>query len=364
MRQHSTVCEHLRRDRYIWNRRACRALRAENRNGSWSAAQVILRYLEPCETNEIGPAPVSGSQLDDYARFLAASDPLADAVAGAFAALPASRGRRLLELALDHGIDAVPDQEPALVELFAQLDAIPYWVDWERLDRGGALFLRSGALGITVLALYSLPLTYSSPGGNKPLVFTGHLLRRAPRRLAETASFAVATSRPGGLRRFADGFKSTVKVRLMHAQVRRLLWRSGRWDGDVWGTPINQVYLAGTNLALSAILLEGLQRFGFRFSTDEAEALLHLWRYSGYLSGIDTELLCSARADARWLGDLILSREGPPDADSRALIEALMTASYLPMLERFGWRTEALYGISRALIGDQLADELGYPKSS
>ena len=168
---------------------------------------------------------------DDYVRFLATTDPLADAVAAAFAALPAGRGRRLLDTALDYGVEAVPDAGPALTALFAQLDHVPLWVDWERLDRGGALFLRSGAFGILVLALYSLPLTYSSPGGNKPLVFTGNLLRRAPGRLAETARFAVATSRPGGLRRFADGFKSTVKVRLMHAQVRRLLWQSGRWNG-------------------------------------------------------------------------------------------------------------------------------------
>jgi hypothetical protein len=304
-----------------------------------------------------------GEGADAYARFLVMADPLADAVAAAFTTLPAGRGRRLLERALDHGIDAVPDDVPALADLFAQLDDVPYWVDWDRIHRGGELFLRSGAFGIAVLALSSLPITYSSPGGNKPLVFTGNLLRRAPRRLAETASFAVASSRPGGLHRFGDGFKSTVKVRLMHAQVRRLLWRSGRWQGDDWGAPINQVYLAGTNLALSAVLLDGLERLGFRFTSEEGEALLHLWRYSGYLSGVDPALLCSTRAEARWLGELILRREGPPDADSRALVEALMTATYFPAMDRWRWRVAAAYGLSRSLIGDRLADDLGYPRS-
>ncbi len=313
--------------------------------------------------SEVRPRRVPLGPPDDYVRYLATTDPLADAVAAAFAALPAGRGRRLLDTALDHGVEAVPDAGPALTALFAQLDHVPLWVDWERLDRGGALFLRSGAFGILVLALYSLPLTYSSPGGNKPLVFTGNLLRRAPGRLAETARFAVATSRPGGLRRFADGFKSTVKVRLMHAQVRRLLWQSGRWNGPEWGAPVNQLYLAGTNLALSAVLLDGLQRLGLRFSDSEGEALLHLWRYSGYLSGVDPELLCATRADARRLGDLILAHEGPPDGDSRALVEALMTASYFPTIDGLRWRTAAAFGLSRALIGNQLADALGYPRS-
>jgi hypothetical protein len=113
-----------------------------------------------------------------------------------------------------------------------QIDTVPPWVDWELLDRGGAVFLRSGGLGIAALSLAALPLSYASGVGNKPLVFTGHLLRRAPRRLAETARFTVATSQPGGLRRFAPGFKFTVKVRLMHAQVRRLLWGSGRWNPE------------------------------------------------------------------------------------------------------------------------------------
>lgn len=313
---------------------------------------------------ETHPLSLPDRQAADYVRFLAIADPLADAVAAEFASLPSGAGRRMLEKALRDGIDAVTDAPQTLRDLFAQLDDIPLWVDWERLDRGGSVFLRSGALGIAVLSLYSLPLTYSSPNGNKPLVFTGHLLKRAPRRMAETASFAVAVSRPGGLTRFAEGFDIAVKVRLMHAQVRRLLWRSGRWNGSEWGTPINQIYMAGTNLSLSAVMLEGLERLGFRVTADEGDALLHLWRYSGYLSGVDPELLCSTRADARWLGNLIFAGEESPDDDSRALVEALMKSSYLPRLEGMRWREDIAYGLSRALIGDRLANALGYPKTA
>jgi hypothetical protein len=303
------------------------------------------------------------SQADDYARLLATADPLADAVASAFAALPSGAGRRMLDTALKQGINAVEDAPQALIDMFAQLDAVPLWVDWDRMDRGGQVFLRSGGLGIAVLSLYSLPITYSSPHGNKPLVFTGHLLKRAPRRLAETASFVVATCRPGGLHRYAEGFAITIKVRLMHAQVRRLLWRSGRWSDDDWGTPINQVYLAGTNLALSAILLDGLERLGAPCSREDGEALLHLWRYSGYLTGVSPELLCSTRGEAKWLGEMIFNSEAAPDDDSRALVNALMTSSFLPWFNEYSWWRSAAYGMSRALIGDQLADSLGYPKT-
>jgi ER-bound oxygenase mpaB/B'/Rubber oxygenase, catalytic domain len=297
-----------------------------------------------------------------YVRFLAAVDPLADAAAASFADGSASNGRKMLETALNAGIAAVANPSPALVELFKQLDAVPIWVDWDRIDKGGAVLLRSGALGVAVLNLFSLPIMYSSAGGTKPLVFTGDLLRRAPRRLAETARFVLSSSRPGGLRRFSDGFKITVRVRLMHAQVRRLLLRSGKWKPE-WGQPVNQLYMAGTNVALSAGVLEGLQRLGFRFSSADEEALLHMWRYSGYLSGVDPELLVSTRDEGRIIGELIRDGEGPPDADSRALVVALMTAAYHPMLEGAKWPAKISYAISRKLIGDPLADALGYPPS-
>jgi hypothetical protein len=304
---------------------------------------------------------VEQQEVERFRRYLEVADPLADALAAALSEEPAGRGRRMLDTALDHGIEAVERPPQAMVDLFRQVDDVPPWVDWERIEQGGAVFLRSGALGIAALGLLALPLTYSSGIGNKPLVFTGHLLRRAPRRLAETARFAVATSRPGGLRRFAEGFKFTIKVRLMHAQVRRLLFRSGRWKPQ-WGMPINQAFLAGTNLAMSLGLVQGVRRFGFRISRGEAEALLHLWRYSGYVSGIEPHLLCSTEAEGHKLGIGIFAAAGAPDDDSRALVDALMTASYFPALE-LPWRAAAAYGLSRRLIGDELADALGYPKS-
>src|SRR5689334_6607622 len=88
---------------------------------------------------------------DRYRRALGTLDPLADNLAAAFAELPAGRGRVLLETALHAGIDAIADPPQALVDLFTRLDDVPLWVDWDRLERGGRLLLRSGLLGIAVL---------------------------------------------------------------------------------------------------------------------------------------------------------------------------------------------------------------------
>jgi hypothetical protein len=307
---------------------------------------------------------VYGGRLHRYARYLEQMDPLADDVVAAFSALPAGRAQRMLNTALDEGIDAVPDPPPALRRLFAQLDSVPLWVDWAQQDRGGAAFLRSGPLGVAVIAYYGLPLSYCSPSGNKPLVFSGRMTERAARRLGETGRFVLATCQPGALQRRSAGFKITVKVRLMHAQVRRLLERSGRWRTEAWGAPINQCYLAGTNLLFSGALILGLRRCGFRFSRDESEALMGLWRYSGYLMGIQPELLCSTEGEAVWLSKIITMVDKAPDADARMLVKALMETPPTPQSLAAGWTPALAYGVSRALIGDTRADELGFPRTS
>ncbi|MCW5633878.1 MAG: DUF2236 domain-containing protein [Rubrivivax sp.] len=295
-----------------------------------------------------------------YHRYVNAADPAADAVAAAFAALPAGRGRQMLEVALAQGIAAVPEAPPALVDFFAQLDAVPVWVDWKLVDRGGLLFLRSGVVGIAALNLACLPMMYRSPSGNKPLVITGQLLRRAPRRLAETARFMLETSRPGGLHRDAEGFRMTVRVRLMHAQVRRLLRPSGRWN-PAWGEPVNQLYMAATGITLSVVFLRSLRRLGVLVGHDDAQALLALWRYSSHLMGVMPELQCSTEAEGLRVIEFMDQFEGAPDDDSRALMNAVITARYLPELDRYAWRVPVAYDLSRELVGEALADALGYP---
>ena len=304
-----------------------------------------------------------GRQADQYCDYLFRTDPLADAVVAAIAELPGSQGHRMLDKALNQGIDAVTDAPLALRDLFAQLEEVPFWVDWKQLDLGGTVLQRSGLFGVLTVGLASLPLSYSSPAGNKPLVFSGQLIKRAARRLGETARFVYLTSQPGALQRFGDGFKATVKVRLIHAQVRRLLKQSGNWDASQWGEPINQAYMAATNLTLSVVLLDGMRSFGLRCTQSEREALMQLWRYSGYLSGVAPNLLCATENEARRLLEMVLEFEGPPDGDSRALINALMLVGQATGFHEADWLRQFCYGISYALIGEERAKSLGYPST-
>lgn len=299
-----------------------------------------------------------GHRADLLAPALLRGDPLADAVVEAFVQLPAGRGWKMLTTALDHGIDAVPDAPPALVSLFREVDAVPMWVDWDELAVGGAAFMRTGMLGLLTLMCFSLPMAYAIADGNKPLTFSGKLVARAARRLNETGKFVIETCRPGGLRRFGDGFKITIKVRLMHAQMRRLLVRSGKWNHDQWALPINQADMTATNVTFSAVVLRGLRQLGFHYTARESAAVIALWRYSGWLIGVEPGLLCATEEEAVRLAELVWMTRNRADDDSRQLVDALMSCPLVPPLDKVGNVRGLLQAIARTMIGDDLADEL------
>jgi hypothetical protein len=312
-----------------------------------------------------GAEAAHGGRAGKYANFLWRTDPLADAVMQEFSRLPEGEWRALLELALAKGVESVPSAPEPLLELFRQLEHVPFWVDRERCNLGGATFLRC-RLGFAVLAMLSLPLIYSWPAGNKALALSGQLMHRASQRLKDTTRYVFAVSQPNGLSRFSEGFAMTVRVRLIHAQVRRLLLQSGQWRDDTWGAPINQCHMAGTNLMFSVGVLDGLSRLGYRFNQVEREALVHLWRYAGYLLGVDLELLIADEVEGNRLLDLMFAFEPAPDDDSRALVDALMQTSFEYVRGFKAGRccsVNLCYGMSQALIGDEHAAALGYPKT-
>ncbi len=306
-----------------------------------------------------------GDRVDRLGRHLWDSDDVADRVIDAMAEMDKGEGWRLFNRALRG--DAIPEAPLAMRELIEQAAHVPAWVDWTTTDRGGALLMRAGALGGAVLGARSLVLGYASPGGNKPLVFSGRLKEQAARRLNETARFVQAVCRPAGMRPFSEGWQITLKVRLIHAQVRKMILASGRWRADAWGLPANQHDLAGTTLLFSVSIIDGLRKLGMRISTDEAESYTHLWRWVGRTIGVHEDVLPASELEAMRLADLIEITMGDPDQDSRDLTRALFDSAFEGCNTKEKIREaerHVMFGqvICRELIGDQLADKLDVPR--
>ena len=310
-----------------------------------------------------------GDRVDRLGHFLTKVDEPADRVVDAIEYLPRGEGWRLFEQGLRGGSRAIPGAPAAMRDLLNVVAEIPAWVDWPTCDRGGEMLMRVGVLGGAVLGSQSLVLGYASPAGNKPLVLSGRLKEQALKRLNETARFVQAVCRPGGMRPFADGWQITVKVRLIHAQVRRMILRSGKWDDSAWGAPINQHDMAGTTLLFSIAIMDGLRKLGVRIDSEEGERYIHLWRWVGRVIGVDHALLPVSEQDARRLADLIAATMAPPDQDSRDLTKALFDAAWegavTPKQRRDAAR-RILFGttLCRALVGDEMADQLHVPRNT
>ena len=306
-----------------------------------------------------------GHFADQYLEHLHIGDSLADDLVNCFDRMPRRKGSRMLIQAIDTGIDSVDDPPTELVALFEQLDRVPCWADWDRMNLGSAKIMQNALLPAMSLAIYALPHAYLSTT-NKPLVFSSTLINNTARRYALATRYFTEVFMPGSMRRHADGFKFTVLTRITHARVRHQILNSGKWDRTL-GLPLNMAHMAIGTIILSLFVPEGMRCLGGRVRQEDMEGILLIWRYIGYLFGISPEMSYTSEAEARHLVEVAYSLEYDPDEDSQVLCRALIEATpdILKIENPFVARTfvSILYALSRKLLGDPLADRLGYPKA-
>ncbi|MFG1640390.1 oxygenase MpaB family protein [Amycolatopsis sp. NPDC049252] len=303
-------------------------------------------------------------QVARLREFAQVEDRLADDVVAWMAQQPRGQGHRRFEDALENGVEA----EGPLKAFFDAVEAKPYWVDDERLERGARTITRAGLLGLFPLGDMSLMGGYLASRATKSLVGTGEIENKATRRLVETAAWWIDVTTPGALKHGRTGYASALRIRLVHAHVRAAMNRRDDWDYAAWDKPVNQVQTAGTLLLFSLVYVFGTQLLGLRYSARERGDILHLWRYIGWLMGVDDELLPSGEEDAWRLLWLLAATEFIPDDDSKRLAKALVEAN-AAVGEGRGAVGKVLShvsvavhsSISRLVLGKTNADFLGLP---
>ncbi|MEE3851495.1 oxygenase MpaB family protein [Gordonia sp. LSe1-13] len=294
-------------------------------------------------------------------------DELADAVVND--TFPGSSSTEAVRIALEHGIGAVDHAPESLRELFAFLDDEPEWVDHARLDRAAdALIRHTAALGV-VLAAASLLRGAGNSIAGKPLVQTGRYASMPAVRSVEVGEWLRHVITPGGMRRDGAGFAYTVRVRMIHAHVRRGLYRAGIWDEAAWGVPIPQPYMAFTMAEFGHIALDAMRSLGVRLSNDDLDAIYHLWRYVGHVIGMG-ELNPTDAADHIRIEELYrLTSPGPDDHD-REFVVALTDDYLIPELAntfpgpdaaRHKVASTLVHGLQRVFLGDADAEALHIP---
>ena len=234
---------------------------------------------------------------DEYVRRFAQayydSDPVAEAfVDEVYMTRGASEGRKLLDRALEEGVEAVEDAPASMLRLFDEFERDPQWLDWEQVERGARVFRRYGTSVFSFATTSTLEM-YSESSIAKPLSLSGgYAGEAAHKRQLETVRFWIDITEPGGLAKgppVARGRATAMRVRIMHVFIRRRLVRHAEWDLDAWGVPISIADATLTLMGGSVVPGLALWSVGHQTTIEEIEALLHFWRYIGHLLGVQPD---------------------------------------------------------------------------
>jgi hypothetical protein len=303
----------------------------------------------------------------------------------------------------------------ALEEYLKRADQLPDWADADLIARANHIFIDYGPLAFALLGLASLPELYlCGQGGTQVLGATTELDSHISRRIIETEQFVLDVMAPGGLIDEGRGVHAMVKIRLMHAAIRHLIWHYSahaarkaaspatlgevyrdfdreKWHGppsDVsersieikdWGAPISQQVMGGTILSFSYVVLRGFRTFGVRLSEQDEYAYMHAWSVVGSLMGIDEMFLLNDQGktltydEGKQLFDRVIARnqsrndaeahEGKKltkvllDFETQMTREQLPLGKILPMRHVWKYMTVAAIGREKAAV---LGIEMGW----
>ncbi len=319
-----------------------------------------------------GYAKARAQDPETAANYVAHSligDPEADEVIEQMASLKPDEAARWYRLGMnaedpgerDHILRNAP---PALRKFLNKLDAPPDWVDLASYTPGIRMFHRNSKLVLGAFVGGTLIEGFST-NISKSFFITGRVREYGVRRLKQNNRHMVEIFMPGGLERGGDGWKLSVRIRLVHAQIRYLLSNAEDWDTEEWGVPISSAHMGFSIAAFSARLLKHLKSLGAEFSQEERESFMQIWRHSGFLMGVPETILYRDEEEA--LKTFYVGRMCEPANELEAIAMANALINSAPLVigvtEPAARRALAryVYRVSRALIGSSLADELRYP---
>ena len=292
---------------------------------------------------------------DKYVAHTLIGDPVGEAMMEDLSELGAGEQRRLIEEAMNNGSgDALRDAPASLREFFGEAEALPEWLDYSAFAPGVRMFHRNSQV---ILAAFVAGVLIEGFTTNiaKSFFITGRVRDQGVRRLGQNNRHMMEIFLPGGLYRDGDGWKLSLRIRLVHAQLRRLLHNSEDWDAEAWGEPISAAHLGFAISAFSARLLKHMKTLGASYSDEEYASFMAVWRYAGYLMGIPESILFRDADEALKLYDVGIVCE--PDAPIESVVMAHSLVNSAPLIagmtEPDARRNLAryVYRISRGLIG-------------
>ena len=301
-----------------------------------------------------------------YIRHTTVGDPAADAVVEELAATAAPKDvHGIIRATFEHWGDLPPFTPEPLRRLVAASAVVPDWYDPEVAMDATRAFLRNsdmvlgGLIGGAIIEGFSTLIS-------KSFRIRSRIVTNGVRRLKQNLLQLVEQYLPGGMEPGADGWSLSLRIRLVHAQVRMLIAKeSDEWDVGRYGMPLSAAHMLLGAATFSGRLMQHVRRLGADFNDREREAYVHVWRYTALLMGVPEEILFRDYASAVQTFRIAARCEPPPDEDAIIMANSIINSApivlgYSEPRERRA-KAKFVYQVSRELIGDDQADRLKFP---
>ena len=202
---------------------------------------------------------------------------------------------------------------------------------------------------------------------SKSFRIRGRITQNGVHRLRQNLLHLAEQFLPGGMEPPGDGWRLTLRIRLVHAQSRMLLRDSDEWDSAAYGVPISAAHVMLASTTFSARLLQHAERLGAKFSDDEREGYVHVWRYTAWVMGVPDALLFQDYDSALHSFGIGMLCEPVPDDDAIIMANSIVNSSPLLLGVRDPAKRQRfakfIYQVCRELIGDELAEHFRFPPS-
>ena len=311
---------------------------------------------------------VDEQTADNYVAHTQVGDPVMDAIVEELALLPQSQVHQFLRAGMDEDREGLRNAPQLLRDFF--IDAPqpdPDWLDYDAFGPGVRAFQRNSVIVLSAFVTGVL-LDGFSTLISKSFVHTGRIFDNGVWRLRQNNRHQMEIFWPGGLERQGDGWKLSVRIRFVHAQIRRLLTQTEEWEHDACGVPVSAAHLGYAIACFAARTVRHSEALGSRYSPEERAGFHAVWRYAGYLMGIPETILFTDESHALNIYRIGSLCEPPPATEAIIMTNALINSAPLvagieDAEERKKLVKGNIYPISRALIGNKLADQLNFPPS-
>ena len=311
---------------------------------------------------------INPEMADNYVAHTIVGDPVMDALVEELAPLPRNQVHRLISAGMEEDRDGLRNAPQVLRDFF--IDAPqpdPDWLDHDAFAPGVRAFQRNSVAVLSAFVTGVLIDGFSTLI-SKSFVQTGRIFDNGVWRLKQNNRHQMEIFWPGGLKRHGDGWKLSVRIRFVHAQVRRLLAQTEEWDHDAWGVPISAAHVGYSAACFAARTVKHSEALGARYSAEERAGFHAVWRYAAYLMGIPETILFTDENNALNIYRIGSMCEPPPTTEAILMTNALVNSA--PLVagitdpeERKKLVNKVIYPVSRGLVGNNLSDKLKFPKS-